>query len=422
MMKTKNKIPSNERRSQTAATNLKFEISNAPRALVAFVNEIRIGADGWAMICPLGDYESPALMPDGKGGFKTETAIQRIDRRAVEQMAARFGNSRKGLKKYLRGVPIYVGHPDVPGLETRYPDKEPKGVFAEVQAREDGLYGLPVFTNEGSELVEKKVYRAFSGNIGSAEPDGQKEGVPIYRPTELFSAGLTNNPHLPVQYLNEGGSTAGQGRTASQPQNTMKKKLIAILAKAGITLAEDADDSATEAALDQFGPRAEAGLAFANEKQIIESKIRDLEADKARLAGELDAAKAGFANERGAHTKTLLDVGINTGRISGAERTLWESRLAVEAAFANEAKALLGLQPKLKTVHETAGRKLENVDIENPATRRQFLNEAIQSVCKEKGLDPVKDYDKAFNIVQKTHGAFFANMARPELPARTRGK
>jgi phage I-like protein len=356
-----------------------------PIALVAFVNEIRIGADGWAMICPLGDYQSPALLPDGRGGFRTTPAIQRIDRRAVEQMAARFARSRKGLKKYLRGVPIYVGHPDVPGLETKYPDQKPKGVFAEVQAREDGLYGLPVFTREGSDLVEQKVYRAFSGNLGGAEPDGRKDGIPVYRPTELFSAGLTNNPHLPVQYLNDHDATPNPTLPA------MKKKLAALLAQAGIDLAETADDAALAAALD-------------------------------RLAGELSSARAGFANERAAHIKTLLEMGVTSGRITAAETALWEGRLNIEAAFANEARALLDLPPKLKTAHETAGRRPANADTESPAARRQFLNEAILSVCKEMGLDPVKDYDKAFNLVQKTHGAFFVNMVRPELPARARSK
>lgn len=395
-----------------------------PGALVAFVNEIVIGDDGWAMICPIGDFPSSAYLPNGKGGFKTEPAIQRIDKRAVDLMAANFHNSRKGFRKYLRGVPIYIGHPDVPGLERKYPDKTPRGVFADVQAREDGLFGLPVFTNEGSDLVEKKVLRALSGNIGNSEPDGKKGNLPVYRPTELFSVGLTNDPHLPVQYLNNAEANAA----AEQKQN-MKKKLIELLALAGITLKDDADDAATEAALDQFGPKVKAGLAFANEKQTLTQKVTGLETDKTTLTTERDTARqevttvrTQFANERNAHIKTLLDTGVGTGRITEAERSTWDGRLKVEANFANESTSLLALEPKVKTAHATGGRTSANVDTETPAGRRQFLNDAIASICKEKGLDPVKDYDKAFQIAQRTHGALFANMQQPEIAGRKTGK
>ena len=197
--------------------------------LIAFANEINIGADGWAMICPFGDHPSTALHVTADGKLKREASIQRITPATGEQMVAQFHNERKGLRKFFKGVNIYVGHPDMPGMEKRYPDKEPKGVFMDMQARADGVYGLPVFTNEGSAIVEEKKLRAFSGRLVDSVPDGEKNGVKVYCPTRIASVGLTNNPHLPVHFFNADDTLADVAENKPQPQNTtMKKKLLAL--------------------------------------------------------------------------------------------------------------------------------------------------------------------------------------------------
>jgi hypothetical protein len=186
-------------------TKLTVEFSNASELLVELCNELKIGDDGWAMLAPMGDHPGMALVDDGKGGLKKIRAIQRLDKQALTTMANEFEKSTKGAKRYLAGRPIYVGHPDVPGMSKKYPDGSIKGMFSNVAVREGeapGLYGLPVFTAEGSDLVENKKYRALSGRW-NADPAGEENATPIFRPTVLLSAGLTNQPNLPVQLLNE---------------------------------------------------------------------------------------------------------------------------------------------------------------------------------------------------------------------------
>ena len=51
---------------------------------------------------------------------------------------------------------IYVGHPTCPKPRKPLSRQRTKGVFADMETRADGIYGLPVFTNEGSEIVERK--------------------------------------------------------------------------------------------------------------------------------------------------------------------------------------------------------------------------------------------------------------------------
>jgi len=116
-----------------------FANESTSATLVGFCNDINIGADGWAMIAPFGDHPSPALFPDGKGGMKKQPAIQRIDKTGAEMMVASFHNEQRGFRKFIRGCNIYVGHPHVPGLGKFYPDKEPKGVFADLAVREHQL-------------------------------------------------------------------------------------------------------------------------------------------------------------------------------------------------------------------------------------------------------------------------------------------
>jgi hypothetical protein len=406
------------------------ETTKPSAAIAFFSNELVIGVDGWAMITKFGDYPSTALFNDGKGGVKKEKAIQRVDKAGAEQMVASFANSRRGVRKFLKGCNIYDGHPDVPGIGKFYPDKSPKGVFADLEVREDGLYGLPVFTNEGSDLVEKKLRRAFSGNIGNSEPCGQDEnGVPIYRPTELYSAGLTNTPHLPVNFFNSDGFVA---EAPTNKNKNMKRKLLALFAalslKPSFANADEPADAEMEAALDQVQTKVAAfaneqtsikkkllvicgklGITFANESQItdVEATLGQAQDKVVTLASERDALKTQFANERTARIDDELGSAVKQGRITEADRPQWKNRLGVEAQFANELTAIRALEVKVKTEAATSGRQDSNVDLTDPKSRRQFCNDAVANICKEKGWDVKKDYDRAFRLGQERHPEAF---------------
>ena len=103
------------------------------------------------------------MVRQADGTIRIFEAIQRLDRAAAEGMVRRFKSPWNRVKRFITGCPIYAGHPDVPAFAEDYADKTPKGMIVDLAAREDGLYCKPVFTNEGSELVEAKTYRAFSG-------------------------------------------------------------------------------------------------------------------------------------------------------------------------------------------------------------------------------------------------------------------
>src|ERR1700722_4139453 len=176
--------------------------SPSTTGLVAFTNEIEMDHQGWAQLAPFGDYPGQALVQQSDGSVAKFNAIQRFDRAAARAMVAKFKSPWHRLKRYFTGCHIYLGHPDVPAFANEYPDKAPKGMIVDLEARANGLFCKPVFTHEGSELVESRRLRAFSAywtarEIGRQDgPDGKT--LKIYRPDILKSAGLTNNPNLPV--------------------------------------------------------------------------------------------------------------------------------------------------------------------------------------------------------------------------------
>lgn len=402
---------------------MKATFYNSTETLIAFTNEIAIGEDGWAQIAPFGDFPGMALIADGKGGYKKEAAIQRMDKTAVAQMVNEYQRTRKGLTRFVTSRPIFLGHPDSPGaMGAKYPDKHPKGVFANIACRDNGFFGEPILTEEGEQLIASRKVTALSGRW-DAEFVAKENGVNIYRPVRFLSAGLTDRPNLPVQLLNEAeAETNNQTKT-----NTMKKELlIALLASLGImnkgaAFVNEASDEDVSEGLNQLGEKAKTATTLANEKATLvnekatlEGKVTTLTLEKTTATTERDNAKTSFANERKARIGELLDGSIKGGFITAAERATWEARLGNEANFANEAAALKALTPGMKTKSLTLSRGDRKVEISNASERREMVAELVN----ERMTTAKCDYDAAFAHVEKNYPQLFEAMTQPDLKGR----
>lgn len=349
--------------------------SDDASAVAVFSNGVNVAEDGWAQLAPFGDYAGRAIVRRDDGAFQTFDAIQRLDREAAEGMVAKFKSPWNRLKRYFTGCTIYAGHPDVPALAAEYPDKSPKGMIVDLQVRDQGLFCKPVFTNEGSELVETRTLRAFSAywsakEIGAPSAPG---ALRLFRPDCLKSAGLTNHPNLPVHLLNE-------SKTQNPDPNIVKKQIVIdFLATQGITLANEAADEQIADALLQLG----------------------------RRAAEIETLRADLVNERQFHRETLLDQAIAAGRITAAQRPDWAARL--ETDFANGAIALGQLLPVLKTKAVTAQLGARKAEMANPGERRDALETLLRAELAANG----GDYNRAFATVQKANPALFQAMKQP---------
>jgi len=330
--------------------------------------------------------------------------MQRLDRAAAEAMAARFKSPWHRLKRYFTGCNIYAGHPDVPALANEYPDKTAKGMIVDLDVRAEGLFCKPVFTNEGSELVETRRLRALSAywtarEIGEqAGPDGQP--VKIFRPDALKSAGLTNHPNLPVQFLNE---ARGQERRAVENISTnepevpprLNQIVVDFLSAQGIAVANEATEAELAGALRQMGER-----------------VTTAEATLAARSVELEGLATELANERQFHVDALLDGALQGGCVTEAQRLEWAARFAAD--FANASAALARLTPVMKTRGLTLQFGARKAEIANATERRDALDTLVKAEMAANG----GDYDRAFAAVQKANPALFAAMRQPVGAAR----
>lgn len=319
-----------------------------------FINESAavLGEDGWALLAPWGDWPNEI-----RGQGSPIPVLQRVDRAAGEALV----NSLKSLSgraaRFFRSVPIYHGHPDAAGFEDKYPDKTSRGSVADIELREDGIYMRPALNEAGAALLNGDTRVGPSAYWDAERTDVEVGGVPVWRPFRLRSVGLTPRTNLPVPMLNDAAASAdgaAPGPERESHPNTMDRtKIHAALIAAGIaTLANDAGEDAFLAAIKELGTRAAAGASLANEKQASDTALATARSEIDTLKAKQTEAETALANERTARRDALIDTALQTGRITGAEKGLWERRL--NADFANESAALSGLEPKIKVVADAS--------------------------------------------------------------------
>lgn len=390
---------------------MKKETAIEDREMVTMVNELTIGADGWAHIAPYGDYVGIAVKPDGKGGFTREKAIQRLDKLSVTEMVNEYQKASRGVSGFFKKRPVFEGHPDFMVGGENYPNKEPQGIFYNIEAREDGLYGQPIMTEAGERLIASKKYRALSARW-AAEYVNSEDGTKIYRPVKFLSAGLTNSPNLPVQLMNEAETTT---------KKTTMKKITAWLTGHGITVADEATEDQVATALAQLDPTiksAKTAVQMANEKATADGKVTTLTEANKLISDQLTASQSQFANEREKRIDAELGYALKDGRITGSEQATWKNRLNIPAQFANELTALQAIKPVVKTTSVTIDRGGNKVEIANEDQRRVVTQEVLVEIANEKKLNLAKDYDKVWTEAVKRHPALFGAMQHPKVKAR----
>jgi hypothetical protein len=358
-----------------------------------FSNELSVNADGWAQLAPYGDFPGRAVIANADGTVTGFDAVQRLDRAAADNMVRNFYSLGNRVRRFFKSCAIFSGHPDMPGAGDRYPDRAPKGVIADLHARDTGLFCRPLFNQEGEAMLNLPGKLFLSGRWISSELPGEN-GRRVFRPDELKSAGLTPTPNLPVQHLNDQDSqraTAGDSTAAAPPANPLNREaLLQLLAAHGVQFTNDAAD-----------------------QQVLDALTRTL----ADLAAQRDAANAGlasaradFAGERKARIGLLLDDALTAGRITAAQRPDWERRLGDDAVFANESAALSRLPRIVKTASVLEGAGLRKLEIANAAQRC----DAVQTLVRAE-MDRARcDYPTAFARVREANPALFAEMKQPQ--------
>lgn len=322
---------------------MKAEFYNEGAALdesVMFCNS-QVDADGWAQLAPFGDYPGVAYFADGR----KMAAVQRFSREACDEMVRCFKEPKSS--RFSGGVDIFNGHPDKIGSRET---PVSQGVISDLEVRETGLFGRPVFNPAGEALLAGTTKLAFSVRVSTVPVS---EDPPIFQPNVLRSVGVTPRPNLPVEFLN-----SATGATKDSTMN--KEKIIALLAKFGVTAPPTAGEDELMALLEkQMAGKAEV----CNEKAALEAKVTSLTA-------EVCNSRQALETERKTRVESALANAVTAGQITEAEKPKWQRRL--EADFANESADLAALPPKVKTQAQSGA-----VGSQKP----EFANEFEQAVA-----------------------------------------
>ncbi len=333
--------------------------------LYALANELNLGDPRSGTIrIPFGRWDfGEKQLGDGR----TVYFEQELSRSGAEQIAAKVN---AGVAAGEKGVPVYWGHPDVPELAHKYPDKRAKGWIKSATIGPD-------FLELRVEWLEDNATDGFGwfSPYWGGPAEHLANGRYLKTVNDLTSVALVNIPNIQDFRLaneSQGGEQTKQG-TSTMDIESIKKAL-------GLP---------PEATEEQIIAAIEAGVKAREELATERTKAEAAEAEKAQAETEKDEAKAELANERAAHRSLLLDQAIAEGRISVAGRAAWEKRLTDDFAAG---RAALANEKPLKTesaVKQTPG-KSGAVDLVALANER---------MAKRPGMT----YTAAFAEVMKEH-------------------
>lgn len=347
--------------------------------LIALCNAIDGAGDGWQRLAPYGEH-----VHDNGGN----PVVQIVDEKAADLIIANANHFLTRLASLNQGIPIFEGHPDVAAWKEKNPGCKAiaHGRIRQLEKRADGIYYLPIYNESGVSLTsgEAPPYSAVSANWRVVPVEGKQGYV---RPVFLTSLGLTNFPNIEgTQIANEDEDLqTGEVANASDPTenttetNTMTKEQLALLG-----LEENATPEQITASLNE-----------------LKDSAAKAQADKAQAVSVANDATAKLEALQGTQIANEISAAVNTGRITEADKSLWESRL--KANFTDESKALNALS----AVHNTKAAP----DVSKRSTDVTAITDRIKLVdhlAKENGLNLANeaDHDKAWSLARE---------AKPEL-------
>ena len=283
---------------------------------------------------PLAESGKPIFIPFGEWNYDGQSR-QRLDRAHGEKIANEL-NAR--VAKGDPGIPVYQGHPDVPALASKYPDKGALGWITRIERVNESPDGRAV---PGLALTVEwdrdpgRGFRWFSPYWLANSRDGG-----TYIVDEIASIGLVNNPNIPeFRLAHEAEGNENKGDKMELDIEELKKlfglppEATAEDIMAAIRKAHDAQAERDIAAEKQ----RQADEARARSDADMEEARRDLENEKKAHAATKDA----LANEKAVRADAAIDAAVRERRIGESARETWKTRLVNEgapayAALANE--------------------------------------------------------------------------------------
>ena len=239
---------------------------------LANVAEFSLLQKEWVQLSPYGDF------PHAQG-------LQRVTFDAAKAMERNFATLAAKASRLFAGAPMFIGHPDVPQFANQFTDRKAYGWIMGLEARPDGLYGKMKWSGAGLELLENGHYK-FLSPYWEARQLAEENGRVVYEPVALISAGLTNEPNLPVLPLanNKPAPLAGKIREEIEVALANGRLAPARIVEMQHELAEDWDVGSaklraapivmhTRSYTERLGFRKSESQRFANRRYQIHERV-----------------------------------------------------------------------------------------------------------------------------------------------------
>ena len=261
--------------------------------------------------------EKPIFLPFGQWPYN-DAISQSFDRPHAEAISARLDAD---VAAGNPGIPVYQGHPDVPQLAAKYPDK---GALGWIKRMELSETGVNLFVEW--DRFPGKGFAWFSPFWFGAEQGRDADGRRHVVIDAIRSVGLVNNPNISEFRLpNEAADLINPTKETT---NMDKAKLAAIL---GLP-PETPDDQVYEAVAAAVKAREQAEAAKTKAEAAKAQADEDALKVKTDLENERKAhadTRTALANEKAAHDRTRALKTQPATKGLANERTDGKTRLAL---------------------------------------------------------------------------------------------
>ncbi len=340
----------------------------------------------WLKLADYGDWPHPS-------------GLQRFTPSSAATMVRGFQSLWGRLRRRFGGVPLYVGHPDDPAFagQSGHDDTRAYAWITSLQARDDGLYIHPRWSEPGREMLQHAFYKFLS-------PRWQMRplGDGTFEPVRLLSVGLTNNPNIPGEAIANQKPGVATSILVQVTREEILPKLLNAL---------------------ELDPNAAPEVLLANVEQLAQaaSETRSAQAEAARfyrLATDADTARQAAEQradeERSARVELMLDLAELRGCIPPAERTRWREQLqsdfdGTRPALANARSPLFGIgaQPLGVLPPAEAAPLTSRLASRRPVAMRQADSERLLALVNERIARTGEDYATAFARAKRDHAELF---------------
>jgi hypothetical protein len=387
--------------------------------LLPLVNaDLAADQDGWLWV-PYADV--PITAGEVRG-------IQRLNTKTAAELVNSFGSWRGRLQRFFRGLPFYIGHPDSKVFKDRHTDGRAYGWIKDLKAGANALGVKVDWTNAGAELVNDKAFHwwspFFKGRVA-----GKENGLTVYEPVVLQSAGFTNEPNWPGAALPNEQSDAGGEVPHVLVENPNKEvHTVTLLERIKTALGREVnEDEAIGAVTELVNAAAAAETATAEltnareritavEAEVVElanarERLAELETQVATATAEMANAVATIAGlqaevaaERGARAAELVNAAVADGRLLPADAETRKAALLAAPDFSAAVAELVNAKPVLKIAPKT-------LDLGRRSTDQRTRQEKILELVNARMAQTEEDYDQAFGAIRRSaeHAALFKN-------------